>query len=224
MATDNPYAGTPNESQWQAGYDSGIASPGGIPSAPLVLESDQSAIWSEGALAGYTDGQQQGFQTPLNPPHGEQPDSIGKAIVEGVDTGGEAAMTIYELWKMARLIGTGAFELGSLPISVFLLLLSLESPPLPTIDEAMQDALLAKCTEIGQNELFAAMCRNSDHSSTGDAFFDNGFWHGALNFGFWPAYQEAVTHFSQHTDAVGNVGIAHYVAPSPDTFEFVILQ
>ena len=52
MATDNPYAGTPNESQWQAGYDSGIASPDGMPSAPLVLESDQSAIWSEGALAG----------------------------------------------------------------------------------------------------------------------------------------------------------------------------
>src|ERR1700752_299897 len=87
MGTDNPYAGTDNEAQWQAGYDSGIASPGGVPDPPLVLESDHATIWSEGALAGFTDGQQQGFQTPLNPnpPSGEQPESIVKAFYHGSD-------------------------------------------------------------------------------------------------------------------------------------------
>lgn len=223
MTTDNPYAGTPDESQWQAGYDSGIASPGGIPSTPLILASDQGTIWSEGALAGFTDGEQEGFHTPLNPP-GEQPDSAVKVVIDSVDTGLEAGIVLKESFKFGAQLSKGVFELGALPISVFLLLLSVESPPPPTVTAQLQAALEAKCAETGQDEVFAALCRNSDHSDTGDWFLNQGYWHGNLNLDFWPAYQDAVAHFSVHPDAAGNVGVAHYLDSAPDQFEFIILQ
>jgi len=224
MATDNPYSGTDNESQWQAGYDSGIASPGGVPPTPLVLESDQGTIWSEGALAGFTDGQQDGFRAPLNPTGAEQPEAMGVVILHAADTTGEAVMTTVELYKFVAALGKGAFELGALPISIFLLLLSLESAPPPTITDQMQNALQNACGNIGQSDVFTALCRRSDHSGTGDWFFDNGYWHGTLNFGYWAAYQEAVEHLSEHQDAAGDVGVAHYATAAPDSFEFLILQ
>jgi hypothetical protein len=224
MSTDNPYAGTDNESQWQAGYDSGIASPGGIPDTPLVLESDQATIWSEGALAGFTDGQQQGFQAPLNPTGGEQPESIVKVIIHAADTTLEAGITISEIYKMIVAIGKGTFEVGALPISIFLLLLSVEQDPPPTFTDELQSALLNKCREIGQTEVFTALCRHSDHSDTGDWFLDRGYWHGTLNFSYTPSFQEAEAHLSVHTDAAGDVGVAHFITSAADDYEFLIVQ
>lgn len=60
--TDNPYARTPDESRWQAGYDSDIGSPGEGSPAPLVLDPDQGTIC---------------------PAHGEQPGSTVEAVVRG---------------------------------------------------------------------------------------------------------------------------------------------
>lgn len=218
MSTDNPYAGTDNESQWQAGYDSGIASPGGVPDTPLVLEPDQATIWSEGALAGFTDGQQQGFHTPLNPTSGEQPESILKAVAHGTDI-------TYEVYEIAHVAATVPVALVTvLPIAVFLILLAVESDPSPTLDAQVGNALLAKCQEIGQSEVFTAMCRRSDHSDTGDWFLNQGFWHGALNFEYTGAFSEAEAHLSEHTDALGDVGVAHFMTSSPGDYEFLILQ
>lgn len=217
MSTDNPFAGTENESQWQAGYDSGIASPGGVPEAPLVLESDQAAIWSEGALAGFTDGQQEGFQTPLNPTSDEQPESLLKMVVHGTDI-------LYELYEIRKVIGFSLKAATVVPLSVFLILLSLESDPPPTLDDQVENALLAKCGEIGRSEVFTALCRRSDHSDTGDWFFNNGYWHGALSFGYTAAFQEAEAHLSEHADAAGDVGVAHFTTAVPGNYEFLIIQ
>lgn len=225
VPTDNPYAGTENELQWQAGYDAGITSPGGVPSPPLVLEQDQMTVWSEGALAGFEDGQSEGFQTPFNPPpHGEQPESWVQVAIHDADTGIEVAMAGVELWKFATVASKTVFSLPSLPLGAFMILLSLESAPPPTVTDQFQFALQAKCDEIAQSDVFAPLCRNDDHSNTGDWFFDNGYWHGALQFSFWPAYQEAVGHFASHPDAILNVGVAHYTNVAPDGYEFVILQ
>jgi hypothetical protein len=217
MSTDNPYAGTDNESQWQAGYDSGIASPSGVPNTPLVLDPDQGTIWSEGALAGFTDGQQQGFQTPLNPTSGEEPESIFKAVVHGTEI-------TYEVYEIVKVLGAKPIAVTALPVAVFLILLSLESDPPPTLDDQVGNALLAKCREIGQSEVFTALCRRSDHSGTGDWFLDHGFWHGALSFEYTAAFQQAEAHLSEHTDAIGDVGVAHFMTSAPRDYEFLIIQ
>ena len=225
MSTDNPYAGTDNESQWQAGYDTGIASPGGIPPTPLVLEPDQGTIWSEGALAGFTDGQQDGFQAPLNPTGGEQPESLGVVILHAVDTTGEGVLSTWEFYKfLASAIGKGPLTVGALPISLFLLVLSVEQAPPPTITDQMQSALQNAVSGMGKVDVFAALCRLDDHSDTGDWFFDNAYWHGTLNFDYWSAFQEAEEHLSEHPDAIGSVGVAHYTTAAPDSYEFLIVQ
>lgn len=233
--TENPYAGTENESFWQSGYDEGIASPGGVPSPPDVLEEEGRTIWSEGALAGYQDGEREGFHVPINPggnggEHGENPVAVaghmietGHVVYEGYEVGkhlwefGTAADAVASGEALGAAIGGGLF----LGISTLVLLVALESPPSPPITDQTARGLASVAASSGRDELFVALCVNQEHSASGDAILAQGYWHGDLATSFTPAWQEAESHLNEHPDALGSVMVAHFSVAAPTQLELL---
>jgi hypothetical protein len=225
---DNPYVGTENESDWQAGYDAGIASPGGVPEAPdgVLVDDAARAIWAEGALAGHQDGQQHGFIVPMNvEPQEPQHGGPGTAI-HWMGYGMDATDLVLEGIAVKKHVATlgapGALGPGlALALGAFILLVTLEEPPDPPLSAQAREALANAAAASGRDELFVALCGQTSHSSNGDSILAQGYWHGDLATSFTPAWQQAETHLVEEPDALGWLVVAHFSAGSPDMIELI---
>jgi hypothetical protein len=226
---DNPYVGGDYEPYWQNGYDAGIGSPGGPPAVPDVLvEEAARTVWSEGALAGYQDGLQHGFEVPLHAGDDEHPE---ESVVGHVVEVGEIVIDGYSLtkhiWKFAseeeavEAVGLGIGGGAFLAISVLVLLVALETPPGPPITDETTRALANVATASGRDELFVALCLRATHSGSGDHILAQGYWHGDVATSFTPAWQQAQVHLSEDPNALGAVMVAHFAAHTPDQLELI---
>ncbi|MGA5816514.1 hypothetical protein ACPC54_01430 [Kitasatospora sp. NPDC094028] len=196
MPTANPYAGTDNEKWWQDGYDVGISHPPDPPEPPYVLETDTQTIWSEGALAGNTDGGAEGWWVHLDadgeglkPTEPELASAGGHVAAEaGLELAGHFIKSIKG-WSL-------------LPISVYLMLLDLESfdPTWDQVRGVAAAALNKSCGDKGCSELFLPMCVTSGHSVSGDPLLDAGYWHGKLFMDFNSALPDTQAHASDNPD------------------------
>lgn len=119
----------------------------------------------------------------------------------------------------------GAGSAIAAAIGGLILLIELESPPLPTLSEETMAALAASASGSGYDEVFLAVCGTENHSQTGDFILDRGFWHGPSAYAsFSPALQDAQAHLSENPEELGSVFVARFAVATPSQIELVQVE
>lgn len=209
MGTANPYVNSAYEAEWQDGYDIAISHPPNVPDPWYVLEPDAQAVWSEGALAGNTDGYAEGWFIRLD----ADGEGLKPSEPELLAIGGHLAFegVIHGVAHFGPRFGLKSFSgIATLPLTAFLILLDLESfpPEGDTVRGIVAGALSRVCGERGCGELFLPTCVSTGHTTGGDPLLDAGYWHGRLFMGWDGAMPEADAHLTEYPDHF--VGVIRY--------------
>jgi hypothetical protein len=234
--TDNPYIGTDAEADWQAGYDAGRASTDGVVSPPDDFAGDATA-WTEGSEAGYADAQAEASppDESSEPVEADEWIEYAKGAGHLLETGMaaydgyHAVSKVYKVLRaggsVAAAAGAGAGSAIAAAVGGLVLLIELESPPLPTLSEETMSALAASASGSGYTEVFLAVCGTQNHSQTGDFVLDRGFWHGPSAYtSFSSALQDAQAHLSESPEELGSVYVARFAVATPDQIELLQVE
>ncbi|MFF5894497.1 hypothetical protein ACFY8O_01090 [Streptomyces argenteolus] len=170
---------------WQAGYDAGIGSPHGVPATPLVRVGGFMDAFAEGAAAGSTDGAAGGWR--LWAVREEGPGAVTRPPgTEPVDSGetGDAAPNFPLAWP----------GVGPLPLLPMLTHSAPEAHAAWTTQLAGLALRRALAAQGDPGRLYLPVCLQPEHSLTGDAVLDAGYWHGTVSGSFGTAGREAAEH------------------------------
>lgn len=223
MATANPYTGQPGmdwyEHAWNMGYYYGQQNPAQDqpppPSVfpPIDVTDDYLAymqqVWSEGELAGRTDG---GLRAPA--PTDDSPSANPAATAFHVVEGGHAA---YEVGRgVVQLVTVGVEGVASISAGVigFLAMIIGATEPGPADDQTqLQEWFAGQCQSRNCGDFYlAAYWPDSTQAPP---------WYGTVHNTFDGARDEAAQYLGHNPGR--NVQVAHYQASSPGQLELISL-
>jgi len=184
----------------------------------MVLEPNTATIWSEGALAGNTDGKAEGWCVHLDVDgSGLRPTEAEILPAAGHLTGD---VVLHILGHVCKKIKGG----GMLPVTALLVILDLETFS-PTADQVIAlagNALSKFCQDKNCGELFLPTCVSSGHGQNGDPMLDAGYWHEKAYMDDWDAaFKAADAHAADAPDHV--VGVIRWSSTNsnPYTWDWV---
>jgi hypothetical protein len=212
MPATNPYRETDNAPWWDAGYGEAICHPPDIPTPPMVLQPETATIWSEGALAGNTDGRAEGWCVHLDVDRGGLKPEGPELELAGGHLAAEVVLHVAQKFLKVR---AG----GLLPVTALLVILDLETFD-PTDDQVINlagNALARYCQEQNCGELFLPTCVSKGHALSGDPLLDAGYWHGKAYMDDWDAaFKEADAHATDQPDHV--VGVIRWSSTNTNRY------
>ncbi|MDT0341358.1 hypothetical protein [Streptomyces litchfieldiae] len=198
MAT-NPYAGTDHEESWRQGFTAGFTFPDQVMEAPLVLESEQRTVYSEGVLAGQdaaTQGQALLSVTPSDNAFGE----TAGHIAEAVHVVGDVRHAVHTVHVGRQLSAFGTAGWGGFWAVVLFAVLGPNRAEEHYFDRAARESLrrfhddLAGAGLAGGVELYMPACDLLHGTREDDVMTQQGWWHGMV-YPYWePAQAEGHQH------------------------------